>query len=126
MPIDPTAAPDAEYAKYPSLVDRTVFVTGGGDGIGAGIVEEFVQQGAKVGFADRNAEAAAATLERCAAHDLRHMPIFYEVDLLDIPATQAVMAQALEDLGVTIPNRFQNLHIVFTQFRRDPNPCWCL
>lgn len=99
MPIDPIAAPDAEYAKYPSLVDRTVFVTGGGDGIGAGIVEEFVQQGAKVGFADRNAEAAAATLERCAALDPRHTPIFYEVDLLDIPATQAVMAQALEDLG---------------------------
>ena len=54
---DPTAAPDATYASYPSLVDRTVFVTGGADGVGAGIVEEFVLQGSRVGFADINTDA---------------------------------------------------------------------
>lgn len=99
MPIDPTAAPDTDYARYPSLVDRTVFVTGGADGIGAGIVEEFVRQGAKVAFADRNAVAATATIERCGAQSPRHLPIFFEVDLIDIPATQAVIARALDQLG---------------------------
>ena len=29
MTIDPTAAPDTEYASYPSLVDRTVLVDAG-------------------------------------------------------------------------------------------------
>ncbi len=37
--IDPTAAPEAEYASYPSLADRTCLVTGGADGIGAAAVE---------------------------------------------------------------------------------------
>ncbi len=99
MPVDPTAAPPHTYASYPSLVDRTVFITGGADGIGAGMVEEFVKQGSKVGFADINAEKGAATVVRCGELDPRHLPRFYEVDLVDIPATQAVIAQAIEDLG---------------------------
>ena len=96
---DPTAPVPANYASYPSLVDRTVFVTGGADGVGAGIVEEFVKQGSRVGFADINAENAQRTLDRCAALDPRHQPLFYEVDLLDIAATQASIAQAIDDLG---------------------------
>ena len=39
---------DAEYARYPSLVDRTVLVTGGADGIGRALVTEFAGQGAKL------------------------------------------------------------------------------
>ncbi len=96
---DPTAPPDVHYAQYPSLVDRTIFVTGGADGVGAGIVEEFVKQGSRVGFADVNRANALRTLDRCAAHNPRHQPRFYEVDLLDIEATQTVIAQAIEDLG---------------------------
>ncbi|MFW2384072.1 MAG: SDR family NAD(P)-dependent oxidoreductase [Acidimicrobiales bacterium] len=96
---DPTAPVEAEYAHYPSLVDRTVFVTGGADGVGAGIVEEFVRQGSRVGFADVNQTNADRTLARCADLDPRHQPRFYRVDLLDIEATQAVIAQAIDDLG---------------------------
>ncbi len=96
---DPTAAPDATYASYPSLVDRTVFVTGGADGVGAGIVEEFVRQGSRVAFADINAEAAQRTLSLCASLDPRHQPVFYEVDLVDVEATQAVIRLAISDLG---------------------------
>jgi len=89
----------ATYATYPSLVDRTVFVTGGAEGIGAAIVEEFVRQGSKVGFADINADKGVETIERCAASNPRHTPHFYEVDLVDISATQAVVRQAQADLG---------------------------
>lgn len=99
MTIDPTAAPDTEYARYPSLVNRSVFITGGADGIGAGMVEEFAKQGSKVAFADINANAGAATVERCAALDPRHTPVFYEVDLVDVQATQAAIASAIETLG---------------------------
>ena len=88
-----------EYASYPSLVDRTVFVTGGADGIGAATVENFARQGSKVAFVDMNAEYAAATIERCVDAGARHTPRFYELDLRDIPALQDACARAIDDLG---------------------------
>ena len=92
--------PDSpSYASYPSLVDRTVFVTGGADGIGAAIVEQFARQGSKVAFADINATKGAETVERCGALEPRHLPRFYEVDLVDVDATQAAVRQAQAELG---------------------------
>lgn len=99
MDIDPTAAPDTTYASYPSLVDRTVLITGGADGIGAGMVEEFVEQGSRVAFVDIDPTRAAETLERCASLEPRHAPLFHEVDLVDIPATQQVIGRVLDELG---------------------------
>ncbi|MEO1065032.1 MAG: SDR family oxidoreductase [Actinomycetota bacterium] len=96
---DPTAAPDAEYATYPSLRDRTVLITGGADGIGAGMVEQFVRQGSKVAFLDINAEAAARTLDRCESLDPRHPPRFVEVDLVDIDALRSAVATVRAELG---------------------------
>lgn len=52
------------FATYPSLVDRTIFITGGATGIGASLVEHFVRQGAKVGFNDIDAPAGAALAAR--------------------------------------------------------------
>ncbi len=94
---NPTSNPSAHYASYPSLVDRTVLITGGADGIGAAMVEQFTAQGSKVGFLDVNAARAAETIERCRGQ--RHVPRFYEVDLIDIAALQAAVAQAQVDLG---------------------------
>ena len=37
------------YATYPSLLDRSVFITGGADGIGRALVEQFARQGSRVG-----------------------------------------------------------------------------
>ena len=53
------------YATYPSLADRTVFVSGGADGIGSAMVEQFARQGSKVAFVDKNVEYAHATIQRC-------------------------------------------------------------
>ncbi len=96
---DPTAAPDTDYATYPSLVDRRVLVTGGADGIGRAIVEQFARQGSEVAFLDVNAEKANETIDRCAADDPRHLPVFAEVDLTDIPASQATVEALIERLG---------------------------
>ena len=39
-----------DYARYPSLEGRSVFITGGSSGIGACMVTEYARQGAKVAF----------------------------------------------------------------------------
>jgi NAD(P)-dependent dehydrogenase (short-subunit alcohol dehydrogenase family) len=88
-----------EYASYPSLVDRTVFVTGGADGIGSAVVQNFARQGSKVAFVDLNVEYAEQTIERCVAAGAAHTPLFYDVDLRDIDALRAACASAVADLG---------------------------
>jgi len=45
-------------AKYHDLENKRVFVTGGGSGIGASIVEHFCEQNAEVYFVDINVEGS--------------------------------------------------------------------
>lgn len=52
------------FARYPSLKDRVVFITGGASGIGASFVAQFHAQGAKVAFVDRQADAGRALADR--------------------------------------------------------------
>ena len=56
------------FASYPSLKDRSVFVSGGGSGIGASIVEHFAAQGSKVGFVDIDEQASKAVAAKTGAH----------------------------------------------------------
>lgn len=87
------------YATYPSLVDRGVFITGGAAGIGRALVEQFAGQGSRVAFVDKAVEEARATVARCVAAGVAHAPVFYELDLLDIPALQRACAAAVDALG---------------------------
>ena len=41
-----------DTARYPSLRDKVVFITGGASGIGRSIVEHFHDQGSRVAFID--------------------------------------------------------------------------
>ncbi len=97
MAPTPTPVSAGRFASYPSLVDRRVFITGGADGIGRALVEQFARQGSRVGFADIQADKGRAVVESCAG--ARHTPRFYEVDLVDIAALQRVCAAAIADLG---------------------------
>jgi len=79
-------------ARYPSLEDRVVFITGGGSGIGESIVEHFCAQGAKVTFVDIAVAPSEALVARIAARGYRP-PRFLPVDLRDIAALQAAIAR---------------------------------
>ncbi|HUS41505.1 MAG TPA: SDR family oxidoreductase [Ilumatobacteraceae bacterium] len=88
-----------QYATYPSLVDRGVFITGGAAGIGSALVEEFAAQGSKVFFVDKDVDGARDTVSRCIERGVTHSPEFAEVDLLDISALQQSCRSAVGALG---------------------------
>jgi NAD(P)-dependent dehydrogenase (short-subunit alcohol dehydrogenase family) len=86
------------FASYPSLKGRTVFVSGGGSGIGASIVEHFAEQEAKVSFVDID-EAASTTLVKKIAAAGHASPLFLKADVRDVKAYQAAIAEAAAKLG---------------------------
>ncbi len=88
----------SNYAIYPSLKDRAVFVTGGGSGIGASIVEHFCAQGSKVAFVDIAREASEALVKSFAGKGLP-APLFIECNVTDIAALQRAIAAAKQKLG---------------------------
>ena len=84
-------------AIYPSLKDKRVFISGGGSGIGEGLVEAFVAQGAKVAFCDIAVEESEKLVSRLS--DAPHAPVFHNVDLRDVAAVQAMMGDVEQQLG---------------------------
>ena len=58
------------FARYPSLADRVVFVTGGGSGIGAAMVEAFAANEARVAFVDIQEGPSEALVARLACGGL--------------------------------------------------------
>jgi NAD(P)-dependent dehydrogenase (short-subunit alcohol dehydrogenase family) len=85
-------------AVYPSLKDKRVIVTGGGSGIGAGLVEAFAIQGARVAFVDLAEDQSQAVIDGVAGK-VMHTPIFAQLDLRDIEALQATLARFQSELG---------------------------
>ncbi|HEY1722046.1 MAG TPA: SDR family oxidoreductase [Magnetospirillaceae bacterium] len=86
-----------KLANYPSLKDRVVFITGGGSGIGASMVQAFAEQGARVAFIDIAVEASDALIQSLS--HVAHRPWFLRCDLLDIPSLQAAMARVEQEVG---------------------------
>ena len=108
IPLRPVPAA-ATLATYPSLRGRTVFVTGGATGIGAGIVSAFAQQGARVAFVDIAADAAAALADRLEGAGCPR-PWQQACDVRDVRALQAAIAAAASVLGdfVVLVNNVAN------------------
>ena len=86
------------FASYPSLRGLTVFVSGGGSGIGASIVEHFAEQEAKVGFVDIDEVASTALVKKIVAAG-HASPLFLKADVRDVKAYQAAIADVAAKLG---------------------------
>ena len=69
--------------KYYDLKNKRVFVTGGGSGIGASIVEHFCEQGSEVYFVDIDLKETKKLLNKIKRKKFR-TPTFIECNLLDI------------------------------------------
>lgn len=89
---------DPIRALYPSLQDRNVIITGGASGIGAGLVEAFVAQGARVGFVDVLDSEGQALADRLAER-ARHVPLYRSCDLTDLDQVADGLPALIADLG---------------------------
>ena len=81
-----------QRAVYPSLKGKRVLVTGGGSGIGAGLVEGFAAQSCDVAFFDINGSDSEDLAQRLGARFLR-------VDLTDTAATQEAIKNLIDNGG---------------------------
>lgn len=83
---------------YPSLEERVVFVSGGGSGIGASLVEHFALQGARVAFCDIDSAASTTLLARLGV-SCKHAPRFGNCDVTNIAAYQLHLRQVEAEMG---------------------------
>jgi len=89
---------NSQFARYPSLKDRAVLVTGGATGIGESMVSHFVRQASRVAFFDIQAEAAHQLVETLTAEGCP-APLFIECDLTDVAALQSSVKQVVAAFG---------------------------
>lgn len=87
-----------QFATYPSLRDRPVFITGGASGIGASLVRHFAEQHAKVAFVDV-ADDLAFKLSHEIVADGFPEPHYQHCDICDVMALQEVIATAAGRVG---------------------------
>lgn len=85
-------------ARYPSLDERVVFITGGGSGIGAAMTRAFHQQGARVAFVDID-DAASQALVEALKTETGRSPHYRRCDIRDVEALQAVISEVGRKLG---------------------------
>ena len=83
-------------ATFHDLKDASVFITGGGAGIGAAITEGFIEQGAKVAFVQRS-DASGFCDDMRDKYGVR--PLFIPCDITDVSALQAAISTAAEAHG---------------------------
>ena len=100
-----------QFARFPSLSGKTVFMTGGASGIGAEIVKAFSGQGAKVWFLDLD-QTRSAELAEMLGPDVA----FEICDLRDITALKLAL-DALTD-------RIGSADVVVNNAARDDRHDW--
>ena len=95
MSVSPTEQP--VFATYPSLRERTAFVSGGASGLGAEFVAQLAAQGARVAFVDIDVGRGTA-LERELVNGGAEA-LFLECDGREVAVLQGAIARSAEELG---------------------------
>jgi NAD(P)-dependent dehydrogenase (short-subunit alcohol dehydrogenase family) len=86
-----------EIASYSSLKNKVVLITGGAAGIGESIVENFLMQGSKVAFLDKDKKLGNELVNRFDCYD--HKALFKECDLIDIVDLKKKIEEIQNELG---------------------------
>ena len=81
---------------YPDLKGQSVFITGGGSGIGAAITEALLRQGARVAFCQRSDASGFCDAMQATTGN---RPTFFSCDITDIAALQATLTAAATQNG---------------------------
>ena len=84
--------------KYFDLENKRVFITGGGSGIGASIVEHFCEQGSEVYFVDINVEESKKLVDEMKSKKFKS-PTFIECDLVNIKLLQETIYKIITEKG---------------------------
>lgn len=86
----------SKTATFHDLAGASVFITGGGSGIGASLTEGFLRQGAKVAFVGRSdASGFVDQMQR----EIGQRPLFIQCDITDTAALQAAIAESAQANG---------------------------
>tara|TARA_B100000475_G_C14868006_1_gene260582 strand:- start:343 stop:594 length:252 start_codon:yes stop_codon:yes gene_type:complete len=80
--------------KYYDLENKKVFITGGGSGIGASIVQHFCEQGSEVYFVDINVEESKKLIDKIKKLNFK-IPNFIKCNLLNIKQLQEEIKKLL-------------------------------
>ncbi|GGD60200.1 SDR family NAD(P)-dependent oxidoreductase [Lacimicrobium alkaliphilum] len=81
--------------QYADLKQKHAFITGGGSGIGATMVEAFLEQGCQVTFVDNQTDAAESLLDRLTTEQARRCQ-FRPCDVTQVEQLQRLIAEAAE------------------------------
>ena len=84
--------------KYYDLKNKKVFITGGGSGIGASIVEHFCEQESEVFFVDLNEEASNQLIAECEKKKIS-VPNFFKCNLVNIKDLQNIISKIISNHG---------------------------
>ena len=84
--------------KYFDLKNKRVFISGGGSGIGATIVEHFCEQKSEVYFIDINIKASKRLITKIKKKGFRS-PKFIECNILEIKKLQTIIKEIISKKG---------------------------
>ena len=84
--------------KYFDLKNKRVFISGGGSGIGATIVEHFCKQNSEVYFIDIDIKASEKLIKNIKKKNFR-LPNFIECNILDIKKLQNIIKEIIIKKG---------------------------
>ena len=84
--------------KYFDLKNKWVFISGGGSGIGASIVEHFCEQNSEVYFIDIDVKASNKLINNIKKKRLK-VPKFIECNILDIKKLQNIIKGIINQKG---------------------------